>query len=182
MQSLRRGLQIISHEPVLFTGSFRSNIDVETEFEDKDIWQVLEMVGLQPYVSAQNLKLDAPITENGENLSVGQRQLLCLARSILKRPIILVMDEATASVDAQADALIQKSIKMYFEKATVISIAHRLNTIVDFDRVVVLDKGKMVECDSPASLLSNPESLFYKLGKATGEANFKLLKELAKNN
>lgn len=173
-------MQIIAQEPVLFTGSIRSNLDVENEFEDTDIWKILDLVGLKTYVSELKEKLDAPVSENGENLSVGQRQLLCLGRAILKNPVILVMDEATASVDAKADTLIQKSIKTYFGNSTVISIAHRLNTIADFDRIMVLDNGNLVEFDTPHALLANTNSLYYKLAEATGPSNLAFLKEIAK--
>ncbi len=100
---------------------------------------------------------------DGENLSVGSRQLLCLARAIVRRPKILVLDEATASVDFETDALIQKAIRQQFKDVTVLTIAHRINTILDSDRVMVLDKGHLVEFDSPAVLLQNPSSFFYGL-------------------
>ena len=164
---------------MLFTGTIRSNIDVEGLYEDKDIWDVLGYVGLTAYVSSLEQKLDSPVSENGENLSVGQRQLMCLCRAILLKPKILIMDEATASVDLDADKLIQISIKTHFAGTTVLSIAHRLNTVADFDRVVVLQNGELVEFDSPHSLLSDPKSLFSMLADATGSSNSKILREIA---
>ncbi|KAJ3267835.1 hypothetical protein HDV01_003945, partial [Terramyces sp. JEL0728] len=110
------------------------------------------------------------------------RQLACLARAILRKPMFLVMDEATASVDRESDQLIQEAIKKHFEKTTVISIAHRLNTVADFDRILVLDDGESVEFDHPHSLLMNPASLFSQLVQATGKNNAAQILELAKNS
>ncbi|KAJ3319428.1 Multidrug resistance-associated protein 1 [Boothiomyces sp. JEL0866] len=116
-------------------------------YSEKVLWEALDYSGLKNYVSGLTEKLDSSITANGENLSVGQRQLLCLSRAILTKPKIIVMDEATASVDRESDQLIQQAIKKHFKSTTVISIAHRLNTIADFDKVLVLDHGEMVPSD-----------------------------------
>ena len=124
--ALRKSIQIIPQEPVLFSGTIRENLDVEGLYTDSDIWEVLAQVGLKDYVSGLAEKLESP----GGNLSVGQRQLICLGRAILVKPKILIMDEATASVDGEADKLIQISIKTFFKSTTVISIAHRY-TYVD---------------------------------------------------
>jgi ATP-binding cassette, subfamily C (CFTR/MRP), member 1 len=172
-------MQIIPQEPVLFSGTFRDNLDVEGIYQDSDIWEILKQVGLYDYVSSLELKLDSAVMENGENLSVGQRQLVCLGRAILVQPNILIMDEATASVDGEADKLIQESIKSYFRNTTVISIAHRLNTIADFDRVMVLDQGKLAEFAIPFDLLKDPSSLFSQLCDANGPANSALLRSIA---
>lgn len=110
------------------------------------------------------------ISEGGENLSVGQRQLVCLARALLRKTKVLVLDEATAAVDLETDDLIQKTIRSEFKDCTVLTIAHRLNTIMDSDRVIVLDKGRIAEFDSPANLLSKPESIFYGMCKDAGLA------------
>lgn len=106
---------------------------------------------------------------------------ICLARAILERPKILIMDEATASVDGESDKLIQSSIQNNFKDSTVISIAHRINTIVGFDKVLVLDRGQLVEYDTPWNLLSKPDSLFYQLAEATGSTNLTQLKSMAKS-
>ncbi|KAI8908383.1 P-loop containing nucleoside triphosphate hydrolase protein [Gorgonomyces haynaldii] len=180
LNTLRSRMQIIPQEPVLFTGTIRNNLDVEGKFSDDDIWKVLEQIGLHEYVSSLNEKLDSPVSENGENLSVGQRQLICLGRAILQKPKILIMDEATASVDGAADKMIQESIKTQFKHTTVLSIAHRLNTIADFDRVLVLQDGELAEYDAPHILLSNPKSLFSALADATGQANSQLIRDIAK--
>ena len=112
-----------------------------------------------------------PVSENGDNFSIGQKQLLCLGRALLKPTKILVMDEATAAVDIETDALIQKTVRTEFADRTVLTIAHRLNTIIDSDRILVLDLGRISEFDTPQALLDNPESLFYSLAHETGEAN-----------
>jgi ATP-binding cassette subfamily C (CFTR/MRP) protein 1 len=178
LKTLRSRIQIIPQEPVLFSGTIRDNLDVESLFEDADIWDVLERIGLKVYVSSLENKLSSPVVENGENLSVGQRQLICLGRAILMKPKILIMDEATASVDADADKLIQASIKTHFKDTTVISIAHRLNTIADFYRVLVLQDGTRMEYDTPYHLFQK-EGLFSKLADATGQSNSALLREIA---
>ncbi|RKO92589.1 P-loop containing nucleoside triphosphate hydrolase protein [Blyttiomyces helicus] len=178
-RALRSRIQIIPQEPVLFTGTIRSNLDPEGAYADDDIWRVLEMIGLKQYVSDLKDKLDSEVSENGSNLSVGQRQLLCLGRAVIVRPRIIVMDEATASVDGEADRTIQACLKTHFKDATILCIAHRLNTIADFDRVLVLDDGELAEIDAPEALLSRPDSLFCKLAEATGPANAALIREIA---
>lgn len=112
--------------------------------------------------------LNHEIAEGGENLSVGQRQLICLARALLRKTKILILDEATAAVDLETDDLIQRTIKSEFNDCTVLTIAHRLNTIMDSDRVILLDKGSIAEFDSPANLLSRPNSIFYSMCKDAG--------------
>jgi ABC-type multidrug transport system fused ATPase/permease subunit len=179
LKTLRKNIEIIPQEPVLFSGTIRENLDVESLYEDVDVWDVLERIGLKEFVSSLSEKLQSPVLENGENLSVGQRQLICLGRAILSKPKILIMDEATASVDTDADALIQQSIKTHFKDSTVLSIAHRLNTIADFDRVLVLQDGVKMEFDTPHALLANPSGLFSQLADATGTANSALLREIA---
>ncbi|KAI9090999.1 P-loop containing nucleoside triphosphate hydrolase protein [Phlyctochytrium arcticum] len=180
LSTLRSSLQIIPQDPVLFTGTIRSNLTMgTTDLSDTQLWDVLELLNLKPYIVALPQKLDSPVTENGENLSVGQRQLLCLARAVLVKPKILVMDEATASVDSEADSVIQRSIQTEFSGTTVLSIAHRINTIIEFDRVVVLDKGRVVESGSPVELLAIEGGWFRDLAEATGAANFAFLKEVA---
>ncbi|KAJ3317577.1 Multidrug resistance-associated protein 6, partial [Blyttiomyces sp. JEL0837] len=179
LHTLRNRLQIIPQDPVLFTGTIRSNIDATNKHTDAEIWDALTIVGLKEYVSELALRLDAPVTENGENLSLGQRQLLTLARAICARPKILVMDEASSAVDAAADSLIVDSIRTHFKDATVISIAHRLNTVAGFDRILVLDDGRVVEFDSPANLLRMEGGIFKGLVNATGAENAELIKRAA---
>lgn len=112
--------------------------------------------------------LNHEVTEGGENLSVGQRQLICLSRALLRKTKVLILDEATAAVDLETDDLIQKTIRSEFKDCTVLTIAHRLNTIMDSDRVIVLDKGNIVEFESPEHLLSNRQTIFYGMAKDAG--------------
>ncbi|KAJ3103960.1 Multidrug resistance-associated protein 1 [Phlyctochytrium planicorne] len=182
LQPLRSNLQIIPQEPVLFTGTIRSNLDPNKTFTDDQLWTSLDQVGLKPFISSKDAKLDHPVEENGSNLSMGQRQLLILARSLCSNPKVLVMDEASSSVDVAADALIQDSIKTFFKDSTVISIAHRLNTVADFDRVLVLDKGVVVEFDTPARLLRNGDGVFRKMVDATGVANAHVITQIAEEH
>jgi len=167
---LRNGLTIIPQDPFLLSGSVRYNLDPmdESENDDDDLWRVLEVVQLKETVEGMKHGLDAEITEGGSNLSVGQRALLCMARALLRKPKILAMDEATAAVDFATDALIQKAIREQMQGCTVLTIAHRLNTILDYDRVLVLDKGAVLEYGSPVELLQNPEGEFHSL---VSEAN-----------
>ncbi|KAJ3190722.1 hypothetical protein HK101_008433 [Irineochytrium annulatum] len=178
LRDLRVGLAIIPQDPVLFSGSYRTNLDPFDEYEDADLWDALARAGLKSKVVDTDGGLDGKVTDGGENISVGQRQLLCLARAMLKKPRIIIMDEATANVDYETDALIQKALRDDFKDATVLTIAHRLNTIIDYDRVMVLDAGKIVEFDSPANLLDT-DSRFKGMLAETGAANFELLKALA---
>uniref|UniRef100_A0A0D9V0R7 ABC transporter C family member 13 n=1 Tax=Leersia perrieri TaxID=77586 RepID=A0A0D9V0R7_9ORYZ len=159
LHDLRSRFGIIPQEPVLFEGTIRSNIDPLQLYSDDEIWQALERCQLKEAVTSKPEKLDASVVDNGENWSVGQRQLLCLGRVMLKHSRILFMDEATASVDSQTDAVIQKIIREEFSACTIISIAHRIPTVMDCDRVLVIDAGLAKEFDSPANLIERP-SLF----------------------
>ncbi|XP_062210491.1 ABC transporter C family member 14-like [Phragmites australis] len=159
LHDLRSRFGIIPQEPVLFEGTIRSNIDPLEQYSDDEIWQALGRCQLKDAVASKPEKLDASVVDNGENWSVGQRQLLCLGRVMLKRSRILFMDEATASVDSQTDAVIQKIIREDFAACTIISIAHRIPTVMDCDRVLVIDAGLAKEFDRPANLIERP-SLF----------------------
>ena len=128
----------------------------------------MKLSHLRKFVSSLEAGLNYTVAEAGENLSVGQRQLICLARALLRRTNVLVLDEATAAVDFDTDSLIQTTIREEFSNCTVLTIAHRLNTILDSDRVLVLDAGKIAEFDSPKALLSNDSSIFYSLAKDAG--------------
>lgn len=159
LHDLRSRFGIIPQEPVLFEGTIRSNIDPLEQYSDDEIWQALGRCQLKEAVASKPEKLDASVVDNGENWSVGQRQLLCLGRVMLKHSRILFMDEATASVDSQTDAVIQKIIREDFAACTIISIAHRIPTVMDCDRVLVIDAGLAKEFDRPANLIERP-SLF----------------------
>ncbi|KAJ3416858.1 hypothetical protein HDV05_008443 [Chytridiales sp. JEL 0842] len=182
LKDLRSRLAIIPQDPVLFTGSLRSNLDPHGKFTDATIWDVLQRCGMKDAVSELEGKLDAKLVENGDNISVGQRQLLCLARACLQRPRIIVLDECTASVDLETDMFIQRTIKEEFSDATTLTIAHRLNTIVDSDKVLVLSQGNVKEFDTPYNLLiTNPDSEFARLVAETGEANASMLRSMVSN-
>ncbi|KAJ4896549.1 ABC transporter C family member 4 [Raphanus sativus] len=159
LHDLRSRFGIIPQEPVLFEGTVRSNIDPTDQYSDEEIWKSLERCQLKDVVATKPEKLDSLVVDSGENWSVGQRQLLCLGRVMLKRSRLLFLDEATASVDSQTDAVIQKIIREDFESCTIVSIAHRIPTVMDCDRVLVIDAGKAKEFDSPARLLES-QSLF----------------------
>ncbi|XP_062185861.1 ABC transporter C family member 14-like [Phragmites australis] len=159
LHDLRSRFGIIPQEPVLFEGTIRNNIDPIGQYSDAEIWQALERCQLKEVVVSKPEKLDAPVADSGENWSVGQRQLLCLGRVILKHTQILFMDEATASVDSQTDATIQKITRQEFSSCTIISIAHRIPTVMDCDRVLVLDAGLVKEFDAPSRLIEQ-HSLF----------------------
>uniref|UniRef100_A0A5B7BJZ7 ABC-type xenobiotic transporter n=1 Tax=Davidia involucrata TaxID=16924 RepID=A0A5B7BJZ7_DAVIN len=159
LHDLRSRFGIIPQEPVLFEGTVRSNIDPIGLYSDEEIWKSLERCQLKEVVAAKPGKLDSSVVDNGDNWSVGQRQLLCLGRVMLKHSRLLFMDEATASVDSQTDAVVQKIIREDFATCTIISIAHRIPTVMDCDRVLVIDAGWAKEFDKPSRLLERP-SLF----------------------
>ncbi|KAK9281855.1 hypothetical protein L1049_004761 [Liquidambar formosana] len=159
LHDLRSRFGIIPQEPVLFEGTVRSNIDPIGLYSDEEIWKSLERCQLKDVVAGKPEKLDSPVVDNGDNWSVGQRQLLCLGRVMLKHSRLLFMDEATASVDSQTDAVIQKIIREDFASCTIISIAHRIPTVMDCDRVLVIDAGRAKEFDTPSRLLER-QSLF----------------------
>ncbi|KAI0986807.1 hypothetical protein GJ496_009667 [Pomphorhynchus laevis] len=163
LHDLRGKITIIPQDPVIFSGSIRHNLDPYHEISEDRIRKVLIDVNLDKFVSSLPGKLNYKVSEGGENLSVGQKQLFCLARAILRKSKVIILDEATASVDFETDELIQNTFKREFKDCTVISIAHRINTIIDYNRIAVLSNGKVVECNSPTMLLSDPESEFSKL-------------------
>ncbi|XP_059177525.1 multidrug resistance-associated protein 1-like [Physella acuta] len=163
LYDLRQKLTILPQDPVLFTGTLRTNLDPFDEFQEKEIWTSLEHCHLKSFVKNLPEGLDYEVGEGGTNLSIGQRQLVCLGRALLRKTKILVLDEATAAVDVETDELIQKTIRSEFQGCTVLTIAHRLNTVMDYDRILVLDKGRVSEFDSPAVLLNDVNSLFYKM-------------------
>lgn len=192
LSDLRSKLTIIPQDPTILSGTVRSTLDVFDEYGDAEIFEALRRVHLIPSNADDIVEIDgvavnvnvfrnleSPVSEGGENFSTGEKQLLCMARAILKRSKVLVMDEATASVDYATDELIGKTIREEFANSTILTIAHRLRTVIDYDRVMLLDQGKIVEFDRPAVLLSDPSSQFYGLCEATGENEFAMLKNLA---
>ncbi|XP_073750489.1 ATP-binding cassette sub-family C member 4 isoform X4 [Callorhinus ursinus] len=180
LHDLRKKMSIIPQEPVLFTGTMRKNLDPFNEHTDEELWNALTEVQLKEAIEDLPGKLDTELAESGSNLSVGQRQLVCLARAILRKNRILIIDEATANVDPRTDKLIQKKIREKFAQCTVLTIAHRLNTVIDSDKIMVLDSGRLKEYDEPYVLLQNEESLFYKMVQQLGKAEAAALTETAK--
>ncbi|CAI2167170.1 11640_t:CDS:10 [Funneliformis geosporum] len=199
VEDLRTRITIIPQDPILFTGTIRSNLDAFSQYDDLEIMSSLKRVHLIPSDSEQVAALDAvntsletmnrrgsrssytheninvfknldtPVSEGGKNFSQGQRQLLCLARALLRRNKVILMDEATASIDFDMDEKIQNMIRTEFTDCTIICIAHRLRTVIDYDRILVLDQGNIMEFDSPHNLVINHESLFYKMCQNSGE-------------
>lgn len=168
LHSLRSRLTIIPQDPVLFSGTLRINLDPFGTHSDEEVWLALEHAHLKSFVKGLAAGLNHEVTEGGENLSVGQRQLICLARALLRKTKVLILDEATAAVDLETDDLIQTTIRTEFKGCTVLTIAHRLNTIMDSDKVLVLDKGQTVEFSPPGELLKNKKSIFYGMAKDAG--------------
>lgn len=188
LKDLRQKLSIIPQDSQVFEGSIRSNLDPFNKFTDDEIWKALELSHLKTHVlkmfkehqdeynSADDKTgkeelfdaLQVKLSEGGSNLSVGQRQLMCLARALLIPSHILVLDEATAAVDVETDQVLQTTIRSEFKNRTILTIAHRINTILDSDKVIVLDKGEVAEFNTPKELLKNKESLFYSLCKQGG--------------
>ncbi|KAI9235213.1 MAG: P-loop containing nucleoside triphosphate hydrolase protein [Podila humilis] len=169
LKTLRQRLAIIPQDPTLFAGTVRQNLDPFDELEDADLWEALERAHLKEHISSLAGGLSFMVTQNGDNFSVGQRSLICLARALLRKSKILVLDEATAAVDVETDELIQKTIRKEFKERTILTIAHRIKTIMDSDKILVLEKGCVEEFESPATLVQNHESLFYKLAHQAGE-------------
>ncbi|KAI9249020.1 multi drug resistance-associated protein MRP [Sporodiniella umbellata] len=165
---LRSRLTIIPQDPVLFAGTVRDNLDPFGTTDDAQLWEVLEQSHLRHHIASLDNQLNAVVLEGGENFSVGQRQLICLARALLRRTTILILDEATAAIDVETDAIIQETIRCQFAHCTILTIAHRINTVMDSDRILVLDKGNVAEFDAPKQLLDNQESIFYSMAKEAG--------------
>ncbi|KAF9112024.1 hypothetical protein BGX27_004109 [Mortierella sp. AM989] len=168
LYDVRSRFSIIPQDPVLFAGTIRFNLDPLGTKSDMELWQALEDSYLKDYVSTMEGGLNAMVLESGDNFSVGQRQLICLARALLRKTSLLVLDEATAAIDLETDALVQAIIRQKFTHCTILTIAHRINTVMDSDRIMVLDQGKVVEFDSPENLLKNDSSIFYSLAKQSG--------------
>lgn len=168
LQQLRSKISIIPQDPVLFSGSLRRNLDPFEQHPDSDLWNALEEVELKQTVKNLPNGLEHKMSEGGTNFSVGQRQLLCLARAIVRKNQILVMDEVTANVDNKTDEFIQETIRRKFTDCTVLTIAHRLHTIIDYDKVLVMNEGRAVEFDHPFLLLQKKDGVFYRLVQQTG--------------
>ena len=168
LQALRSKLTIIPQDPVLFSGTLRFNLDPFDQHSDKDIWMALKLSHLESFVSTLPHGLHYSIAEGGSNLSVGQKQLVCLSRALLRKSKILIMDEATAAVDLETDDLIQNTISTEFHDCTIFTIAHRLSTIMEYDKIMVLEDGKIAEFDNVSNLMSSTNGIFYSMAKESG--------------
>ncbi|KAI8512524.1 Multidrug resistance-associated protein 4 [Branchiostoma belcheri] len=158
LSDLRSRISVIPQDPVLFSGSLRKNLDPFDQYTDSELWAALEQVQLKHVVGELSMALEAELAECGTNFSVGQRQLVCLARALLRKTKILIIDEATANVDPRTDELIQRVIRSRFEHCTVLTIAHRLNTVIDSGRIMVIDDARIVEFGEPYRLLEAGDS------------------------
>ncbi|XP_032234169.1 ATP-binding cassette sub-family C member 4 [Nematostella vectensis] len=163
IQNTRRVISVITQNPTLFSGSLRINLDPFSRYDDAALWNVLEQVEMKDKVKELPGELYFELSESGNNFGVGERQLLCLARALLNKNKIIVMDEATANVDFNTDRSIQETIRSKFSGCTVITIAHRLNTILDYDKVLVMEKGQAMEFDSPDELLKRGDGMLTEL-------------------
>jgi ATP-binding cassette subfamily C (CFTR/MRP) protein 4 len=163
LHTLRSKISIIPQDPILFIGLLRKNLDPFDQYTDCEIWQALEDVQMKTLIANLPSGLEATVIESGANFSVGERQLLCLVRAILRNAKIIILDEATANIDIRTDQLIQLTIKKRFEESTVLTIAHRLNTVMDSDKILVMDAGRVAEFGEPQQLLQNPDGIFYSL-------------------
>lgn len=163
LHDLRGRLSIIPQDPTMFEGTVRGNLDPLNEYSDQRVWEVLDKCQLGDLVRQNPKKLDSAVVENGENWSMGQRQLFCLGRVLLKKSNVLVLDEATASVDSATDAIIQDTIRSEFSDCTVLTVAHRIHSVVDSDLILVFSEGRIVEYDTPSKLLKSKNSEFSKL-------------------
>lgn len=194
LPTLRSALTIIPQDPVLFSGTIRSNIDPYDEYNDEKLYRALERVTLISTIELQLLyngnhkvkpqynkflNLEYELSDGGSNISQGERQLICLARSLLREPKIILLDEATASIDYESDLKIQNMIRTEFKNSTILTIAHRLQTVIDYDKILVLDNGKLKEYDNPYSLLQNKDGIFYQMCDESGE--LETLVEAAEN-
>uniref|UniRef100_A0A8C0VIR1 ABC-type glutathione-S-conjugate transporter n=1 Tax=Cyanistes caeruleus TaxID=156563 RepID=A0A8C0VIR1_CYACU len=169
LHDLRTKITVIPQDPVLFSGSLRMNLDPLNQYTDADIWTALELTQLKNFVADLPEQLEYKCTDQGENLSTGQKQLVCLARALLQKAKILILDEATAAVDLETDVQIQSMLRTEFRDSTVLTIAHRVNTVLDCDRILVLENGRIAEFDTPEHLIAQ-KGLFYRLMEESGLA------------
>uniref|UniRef100_A0AAG5CQF6 Uncharacterized protein n=1 Tax=Anopheles atroparvus TaxID=41427 RepID=A0AAG5CQF6_ANOAO len=182
LHDLRKRISIIPQDPILFSGTVRENLDPFKQHDDDTLWKSLDSVELKEAVRAMEGSLDGKMFDGGSNFSMGQRQLLCLARAILRNNRILILDEATANVDPETDQLIQRTIRDQFQRCTVLTIAHRLHTVMDSDRVLVMDAGKAMEYGNPHELLQRSDGALRRLVNQTASSTAQQLAQIAQDN
>ncbi|GET88664.1 ATP-binding cassette protein subfamily C, member 1, putative [Leishmania tarentolae] len=183
LRELRRHFSMIPQDPVLFDGTVRQNVDPFLEASSAEVWAALELVGLRERVASESEGIDSRVLEGGSNYSVGQRQLMCMARALLKRGSgFILMDEATANIDPALDRQIQATVMSAFSAYTVITIAHRLHTVAQYDKIIVMDHGVVAEMGSPRELVMNRQSIFYSMVEAGGPSARNHFRSLVKRN
>lgn len=182
LNKLRSSMAIIPQEPVMFGGTLRTNLDPFNQHTDEELMDVLYKCLLGPVVEANEDGLDAKVEPLGSNYSLGTQQLICLARAMLNPSRILLLDEATAALDSDTNAAVNEVLKAHFSHRTIFTIAHRLDTIIESDRILTVSAGVVAEYDRPDVLLENPESIFYELCMNTGKAQFETLAAKARQH
>jgi ABC-type multidrug transport system fused ATPase/permease subunit len=182
LNKLRRSMAIIPQEPVMFGGTIRTNLDPFNEHSDDEIYDVLRKCLLGPMIDSSEDGLHTQVEQLGTNFSLGTQQLICLARAMLNKSRVLLLDEATAALDSDTNAAVGRVLKEHFSDRTIFTIAHRLDTIIESDRILVMNAGVVAEYDPPDVLLDNPDSIFYELCMNTGAAQFQVLYNKAKAN
>lgn len=168
LEFLRSKIGIIPQDPILFSGTIRSNIDPLNRYSDEEVWSAIEKVQMKGSITS----LDQQVTDHGQNYSSGQRQLLCLARALVCKSKIIVLDEATANMDVETDQLLQKTMKNHFADCTVLTIAHRLNSFQAADKILVIEDGRIMQFGEPSALLSEKDGVFYRMVRDAGGINF----------
>lgn len=178
LNDVRKRITIIPQDPVMFSGTIRFNLDPLQEQSDAALWDALEKTHMREFVSTYEEGLDAMVSEYGENISAGQRQVLCLTRALLRNSKVVILDEASSSLDMETDKLIQETIRKYLKHATIITIAHRLFSLVDYDKIMVMDEGVVAEFGTPDELLKTENGKFSELVEAMGPLSASHFKEL----
>eukprot|EP00095_Tigriopus_kingsejongensis_P003130 snap_masked-scaffold438_size171652-processed-gene-0.1 protein:Tk03130 transcript:snap_masked-scaffold438_size171652-processed-gene-0.1-mRNA-1 annotation:"multidrug resistance-associated protein 4" len=182
LHELRHQISIIPQDPLVFHGSLRKNLDPFNEYQDAQIWQALKEAHLDQAIRSMPQGIETEMSEGGSNLSAGQRQLVCLARAILRNNKILILDEATANVDPRTDGWIQETIRKRFADCTVLTIAHRLHTVMDSDRILVMSDGRVAEFSSPYDLLQDRHSVLSELVSNVGRSTQLELRRIARES
>lgn len=180
LEDLRSRLTIIPQDPVLFSGTLRSNLDPFGQHDDAELWAALKrshLIDQQDGDEEKKITLDSVVLENGNNWSQGQRQLIALARALVKKSTLIILDEATSSVDFDTDRKIQETIRSELVHSSLLCIAHRIRTVADYDRILVLDQGRVKEFDTPYNLITRQDSIFRQMCQRSGE--FEELLEIA---
>ncbi|CAN8026126.1 unnamed protein product [Ixodes persulcatus] len=168
LRRLRNAVTVIPQDPSLVRGSLRDNLDATGSHKDEELWQALREAHLADFVASQRKNLLLEVGDGGSNLSVGQRQLVCLARALIRNTKVLLLDEATSQMDGDTDRLIQETLRKSFARCTIVAIAHRINTVLDYDKILVMGDGRVLEYGPVYQLLADEKSLFNEMAKKSG--------------